>query len=148
MTPAEYEKFATQVIEDYAAQKVLSGEAHPEAAVGYAREETEKLLPDGIRTADMLLLTGYADNQPIGALWLALPSPQRTQAWIFMLLVDETQRGRGYGRAIMVAAEDVLTARGIHELGLNVFGHNTVARRLYEDLGYQVTAQQMAKRLG
>ena len=33
-----------------------------------------------------------------------------------------------------------------HDLvGLNVHGQNTVARGLYDSLGYQVTAQQMKK---
>jgi hypothetical protein len=30
-------------------------------------------------------------------------------------------------------------------VGLNVLGNNTVARGLYDNLGYQVTAQQMKK---
>ena len=45
----------------------------------------------------------------------------------------------------MLAAERELAARGWHELGLNVFGYNTAAIRLYESLGYEVAAQQMTK---
>jgi ribosomal protein S18 acetylase RimI-like enzyme len=36
-------------------------------------------------------------------------------------------------------------SRGMTSLGLNVFGQNTVARGLYESLGYDVTALQMKK---
>lgn len=32
--------------------------------------------------------------------------------------------------------------------GLNVFGTNTVARRLYESSGYQITSMNMRKELG
>ncbi len=32
---------------------------------------------------------------------------------------------------------------GVVSIGLNVFGPNVAARRLYEDLGYQVTSTQM-----
>jgi ribosomal protein S18 acetylase RimI-like enzyme len=35
----------------------------------------------------------------------------------------------------------------MRSVGLNVHGGNTVARSLYEGLGYQVTAQQMKKPL-
>jgi ribosomal protein S18 acetylase RimI-like enzyme len=147
MTPAEFERFTDGVIADYAAQNVLSGAEPADTAVAQARDETEKLLPDGVRTANMLLLTAVDGRQQVGSLWLSLPSAHRTLAWVYMVLVDPAHRGHGYGRAIMLAAEGELVSRGVTELGLNVFGHNTVARRLYEDIGYEVTAQQMAKKL-
>jgi GNAT superfamily N-acetyltransferase len=146
MTEPEYEQFTIRVVGDYARQIVDAGEVLPETAEEQARDETEGLLPDGVGTTNMLLLTAFDDDRPVGSLWLALPSGRRTVAWVFMVLVDAAERGRGYGRAIMLAAEQELASRGIHELGLNVFGHNTVARKLYEDLGYEITAQQMAKR--
>jgi ribosomal protein S18 acetylase RimI-like enzyme len=45
----------------------------------------------------------------------------------------------------MQRAEDEARARGMTSLGLNVHGHNVVARSLYESLGYDVTAMQMKK---
>ncbi len=45
----------------------------------------------------------------------------------------------------MLLAEQEATARGMTSVGLNVHGQNTVARGLYDSLGYQVTAQQMKK---
>lgn len=47
----------------------------------------------------------------------------------------------------MLAAERELVDRGVSRLGLNVFGANKTAVRLYERLGYQVIAQQMTKPL-
>jgi ribosomal protein S18 acetylase RimI-like enzyme len=41
----------------------------------------------------------------------------------------------------MQAGEVASLAAGDHRLGLYVFGHNTVAVRLYESLGYQVVDQ-------
>lgn len=43
--------------------------------------------------------------------------------------------------------EAELTHLGVPELGLNVFGTNTVAIGLYRSLGFEVTSQQMAKRI-
>jgi ribosomal protein S18 acetylase RimI-like enzyme len=90
----------------------------------------------------------YGSNHTVGWLWLALPAPDRpATAWIHGITVLPDHRGQGYGRAIMLAAESEVAARGISNLGLNVFATNTPAVHLYQSLGYTVTAQQMAKPL-
>jgi ribosomal protein S18 acetylase RimI-like enzyme len=68
-------------------------------------------------------------------------------AWVNDVEVDEAFRGRGYGRQVMLLAEQAAAARGMTSVGLNVHGSNAVARDLYDSLGYQVTAQQMKKSL-
>ncbi len=47
----------------------------------------------------------------------------------------------------MELAEAEARLRGATELGLNVFGHNQVARQLYESMGYTATSIQMKKNL-
>lgn len=148
MTPAEYEAFMARAIGEYAEDKARAGDFDPETAYEESRAECDRLLPDGLDTAGHLLLTAVDGGTAVGLLWLALPGVQRRSAWVFDIRVDEEHRGRGYGRAIMLAGERVLVERGVGELGLNVFGDNTVARHLYESLGFRVTAQQMAKPLG
>jgi len=54
------------------------------------------------------------------------------------LAVDEKLRGRGIGRALMEAAIDESRRRGARRLTLRVLGPNTVARRLYDDCGFEV----------
>ena len=50
--------------------------------------------------------------------------------------VDERLRGRGLGRALMVAAEDEARRR---DCGLVAFhAYDLLAKRLYERLGYEV----------
>jgi len=61
--------------------------------------------------------------------------------------VSAGHRGKGYGRAIMLAAEDELRQRGAERLGLNVFGTNRTAIALCDSLGFAVTSQQMSKPL-
>ena len=63
------------------------------------------------------------------------------------IMIEPRYRGRGYGRGIIEAVEHELIIRGVDRLGLNVFGHNTVALRLYESMGFSMTSQQMAKTL-
>lgn len=81
-------------------------------------------------------------------LWLATNSPDGVQAgWIHAIEVDEAHRGKGYGRELMLLAEVESRRRGLTAERLNAFGPNVVARQQYESLGYEITSQNMAKRL-
>jgi ribosomal protein S18 acetylase RimI-like enzyme len=48
----------------------------------------------------------------------------------------------------MRALEGEAKRLGFKKLGLHVFGHNMIARGLYEKLGYAITNLNMAKSLG
>ena len=89
-----------------------------------------------------------AGDEPVGTLWLAVPGPDDpTMAWVYDIEIEPAYRGRGYGRAAMLLAEAEARARGMASIGLNVHGQNTVARSLYDSLGYATTALQMKKAL-
>lgn len=47
----------------------------------------------------------------------------------------------------MAAGEQYATEHGATSIGLHVFGHNLVARRLYDQLGHQVSSTHMIKSL-
>jgi GNAT superfamily N-acetyltransferase len=61
--------------------------------------------------------------------------------------IEEEHRGKGYGRAAMLAAEQVVQAAGMTHIALNVFGFNTTARAMYDSLRYRVVSTQMTKPL-
>jgi ribosomal protein S18 acetylase RimI-like enzyme len=73
--------------------------------------------------------------------------PEPPHAFIYNIEIDETQRGKGYGKATMLALESEVRALGLHRIGLHVFGHNETAIRLYERSGYHTTNILMAKDL-
>jgi ribosomal protein S18 acetylase RimI-like enzyme len=58
------------------------------------------------------------------------------RGWVYYVTVDPDHRFKGYGRAIMAAAEDWLRARGIEKLQLMVRGDNTKVHAFYGSLGY------------
>ena len=62
-------------------------------------------------------------------------------SFVFDVEVNADQRGKGRGKAIMIAGEAAALMAGSTRLALHVFGHNTVARRLYERLGYEIIDQ-------
>lgn len=58
--------------------------------------------------------------------------------YISNLAVDPRYRSQGIGRQLLLACESVVRQWGQEELYLHVLDSNTIARRLYASLGYQV----------
>jgi ribosomal protein S18 acetylase RimI-like enzyme len=58
------------------------------------------------------------------------------RGWVYYVAVDPARRGKGFGRAIMNAAENWLRVRGIEKLQLMVRGDNTRVQAFYGSLGY------------
>ena len=112
-------------------------------------EQTAELLPQGVETPGMLLLMAEtAGGEPVGHLWVALERRRGFPgAWIYAIEIAPDQRGKGYGRALLLAAEQATARRGVGTIGLNVFGPNTAARNLYESAGYEIASLQMHKEL-
>lgn len=131
-------------------EQVRAGYWTEDEAEARSAKQTDSLLPQGIDTPGMLLLIAEnLDGIAIGHVWVALqPRPgSGTGAWIYSIQIESEQRGNGYGRALLFAAEQEIVRRGIGVIGLNVFGSNKVARNLYESAGYQVTSMHMQKEL-
>ncbi len=146
-TPDEIEAWLPRLAAEYAAAIAGSGSLPPADARRKADSDLRAQLTDGPAHAGQLIFRLIAGEQPAGWLWLAVPVPagDPAMAWVNNVEVDEEFRGRGYGRQAMLLAEREAAARGMTSVGLNVHGQNTVARGLYDSLGYQVTAQQMKK---
>jgi ribosomal protein S18 acetylase RimI-like enzyme len=145
---AEFDAWRVRLISAYAAEKVQAGDWTAEEAGGLAARQTDSLLSRGARTPGMLVLAAEApDGEPVGMVWVALNRDRPGAAWIYYIEVRPEQRGKGYGRALLRAAEQHSARHGATEIGLNVFGPNAVARSLYETSGYEITAINMRKRL-
>jgi ribosomal protein S18 acetylase RimI-like enzyme len=149
MTAAEFGEFRSRLIRDYAADHVQAGNWPAAGAEDRAAAEIDGLLPEGVRTpGTSLLIAQAADGGTVGHVWVALRGPGPSgDAWIYDIEIVPEQRGRGYGRALLAAAEQVAARHGARFLALNVFGPNAVARGLYESAGYKITTLQMRKEL-
>jgi len=150
MSEAEYERFHSNLAAEYARVNVEAGNWPEEESLELSKNALEELLPQGRGTPRVLLLS--ADNSAgeyVGYLWIGLDRPGTSKpfAWIYDIEVSEAQRGKGYGRALLRAAEEETLRNGIPTLGLNVFGTNQVARKLYESSGYSITQIAMSKTL-
>jgi len=125
---------------------------HGGIAEHVAREKAEhdfaSLLPDRFATEGQYVFAveDVDSGEVVGRVWFALRDINGEQgAFVYDIEIDDEQRGRGFGRAAMLALEDEVRALGLPRIALNVFGGNEVARGLYRSIGYVETAVWMSK---
>jgi ribosomal protein S18 acetylase RimI-like enzyme len=149
MLPDEFVAYLEWAIDDYAAELERNGKVTGVAAKAASRASFDSLLPDGLATVGHFLLVAMDpdDDERVGVLWFGPSTDDPAMAWIYDITVDGDKRERGWGRAIMRAFEGEARAHGFARAGLNVYGDNHIARRLYESLGYVETARQLHKEL-
>jgi ribosomal protein S18 acetylase RimI-like enzyme len=148
MTDEQYRAYRDTAEDGYAKHIAESGLMAWPDAVQKASEDFTRLLPDGLATADSYLWTAYDGAAEVGMLWLLIETrSDGRRAFVGDVRVRAEVRRRGYGEAIMTAAEALGRERGATTIALNVFGNNVGARALYEGLGYETTAVQMRKLL-
>lgn len=143
-SPGEAALIIENAASTYADQLAESADLGSADAAREAADQLARLLPDGLATPGMVFLVAETAGRVVGGVWLARRAGNgRDLAWVYDLHVDPDARGRGVARQLMLAAQQRARELGAPAVGLNVFAPNLVARRLYESLGYTVTAQQM-----
>lgn len=102
------------------------------------------ILPQGLATEGVRVWAVEADGRGVGTVFVGR---RDGGFWLYDITIDEAERGRGHGRAAMVALEAEARALGFERVTLNVWGGNDVARGLYRSLGYAEDSVHMSKRL-
>jgi ribosomal protein S18 acetylase RimI-like enzyme len=142
----EFEDWLGRTRDGYVRGMVEDGDFPEPEAREKAWDDFATLFVDGFRTAGhaVFALEDDSSGERVGSLWLG----ERPHALaVYDVYVEEGLRGRGYGRAAMLLAEDEARRRGFDQIVLNVFAGNVVARSLYESLGYQERGVSMSKSL-
>ncbi|WP_433649566.1 GNAT family N-acetyltransferase [Micromonospora zamorensis] len=148
MTAQELARLLGSLEQGYADDLVAHRGMTPDAALERSSSQIRESLPAGVASEGALLRMGRVGDTEVGWIWVTLPTAAAPdQAWIHNIEVHEEHRGRGYARRMIQLIEVELAGLKVPELGLNVFGTNTVAIGLYRSLGFEVTSQQMAKRI-
>ncbi|MYX94223.1 GNAT family N-acetyltransferase [Streptomyces sp. SID486] len=140
MTPAEYPGWLAAEKAAYVVDIVRSGAMGKEKAVRKSDQDFAKLIPEGLATPDNTFLVLEAAGERIGTGWLRhghLPGV----TYGYSLFIEERHRGKGYGRAAMVAGEQATLAAGDSMLMFTVWGGNEVAMNLYTSAGYRVVEE-------
>jgi GNAT superfamily N-acetyltransferase len=148
MRDDEFTAWLPKIREDYGQAMIDDGGMAPEGARKKAAADIELLFPGLRPSADQFVFIVEVDGEAVGELWLAERDDLgRRTLFVYDVHVADAHRGSGYGKAAMLLAEEEARRRGIGRLALNVFGRNTVARRLYQSLGYEENAVAMSKSL-
>jgi ribosomal protein S18 acetylase RimI-like enzyme len=144
LTPGELGAWLDEQQRGYIQERIAAGDS-PAEAKDNATRTLLHLFPGGTPVAGQIVGAVMEDGHQVGTLWVGPAGADPQRWWVWDIAIDAAHRGRGLGRATMVLAEDLARAAGAVQIGLNVFGHNSVARHLYASLGYAESAVQMHK---
>jgi ribosomal protein S18 acetylase RimI-like enzyme len=90
------------------------------------------------------------DGNYAGHLWLCEEQDRwsgATRLWVRTVAIVTKYRSRGWGRLLMERAVEEARVRRIATVGLAVAADNVVARKLYEEMGFEATMLNMLKRI-
>ena len=83
--------------------------------------------------AESTILVGEAESKVVASVMVGHDGHR---GWLYYLAVDPAIQKSGYGRRMVAAAEDWLTARGVPKVMLMVRPENDKVRAFYDALGY------------
>jgi GNAT superfamily N-acetyltransferase len=151
MTPDQLQAFIEEDSPRYAAENVRAGFWPESGSLERAREAYERFLPQGIDTPGhhLFVIRDELTGVGVGTIWIgAHPSGVEHVGMVLSLYVEANYRRQGYARQAMLGVENLARQLGWVSLGLQVFGDNQPAGRLYNSLGYKMRSMNMVKALG
>jgi ribosomal protein S18 acetylase RimI-like enzyme len=148
MDPSIFDAYLERSTADYAEEHIRSGNWQREGALEKARAEFKHLLPDGLQTKDQYLysITEPDTGRKLGMIWFKVTEDgTRRRAFFYEFYIDESYRGKGFGKQALAALDETLASLGVDFIDLHVFASNTTAIELYKKMGYEVTNMYMRK---
>ena len=88
-------------------------------------------------------LVAVADNQIVGHLIIRYPSEDKTVVRFGFVIIDDTKRDKGYGKAMLTLAIDYAQKQlGAKKITLGVFTENPSAIACYKSVGFKITSER------
>jgi ribosomal protein S18 acetylase RimI-like enzyme len=148
MTASEFDPWRELAIRGHASQTARATGVRFEIAEQQARDLLPRMLPQGVQTEGMHFFVVASELYgDVGSLWLGRHPEISDAGYVFDIEIHDEFRGRGFGRAAMLAAEKFMRHQGRTQLALWVAGGNDAARALYDSLGYSIIGTSMSKTL-
>jgi RimJ/RimL family protein N-acetyltransferase len=152
MDAAGFAAWKQRAVPAFAADKIASGDWPQAGALQRSQAGFDALLPMDENTPGQHL--GHlvdADGRAIGWAWIhigpEIEGAVERNAFLYDFGIVAALRGKGLAREALAAVEARAHELGATRLGLHVFGHNHVARHLYERAGFMVTDLNLSKPL-
>ena len=91
---------------------------------------------------DKYPLTAIAGENVVGHILLRYPTDDKSIMRLGFIIVDDTKRGRGYGKQmIRLAIEYARRELGTSRITLGVFCDNLSALECYKSVGFRITSE-------
>lgn len=148
MSEDEHSRIREPSLESYA-QDIARNFKRPMDEVRIeAKEQVNRILKDGLATQGhfMFDVVEKKNGETVGYIWFNVEKDKK-RAFLYDILIHKPYRGKGYGRKTLRLLEATLRDMDIKQLGLHVFGDNTVAISLYKMQGYYTASFNMQKDL-
>jgi ribosomal protein S18 acetylase RimI-like enzyme len=95
---------------------------------------------------DEAVFVAEEDDRVVGFVRVSVTEkPWGMSCEVGTLMVEESARGKGWGRSLMQAAEEFARAAGTKGIRVDVLEANDAARRFYEAAGYAAFAVRYGK---
>ena len=148
MNEEEFDQYMEYFIPDYAKDLSDNFMIPMEKALEESKNLMGTLFPEKQDSADQHICNIYspADEKNIGVIWYNIQT-ESNKAYIYHILIHEAFRKRGFASRVLKELEETVKSSGVTSMGLNVFGNNPGAQRVYEKLGYQPASIAMGKRI-
>ncbi|MDV3124831.1 GNAT family N-acetyltransferase [Mycobacterium sp. 21AC1] len=94
------------------------------------------------RLREQAQFAAIVDGAAVGLIGAQQENPQTV--YLYSLWLDPGARGRGLAHGLITAAVEWATTRRAHTVRLRVAADNTVARAIYESVGFTITNSETA----
>ena len=112
------------------------------------RDVLEEVTAEALNDPSVSILVADTGTKLLGFVKLRyIPKSWGHSCEVDLLAVDESERGKGIGSALMDEVEERARARGVTGMRLNVSLGNEGAQRFYEGRGYSQSAIRLGKAL-
>jgi ribosomal protein S18 acetylase RimI-like enzyme len=107
-----------------------------DAAMKTASETMKLVLPEGVATTGhtFAVVEDAEKGGKVAVLWVAMLDGEKS--FCYNIEVEEGMRGRGLGKKSLVIWEVIAAGQGATSMGLNVYGTNIVALKLYQGAAF------------
>lgn len=148
MNEDEFSSYKGPQLEKYAQDIAKTFKRPIEEVRNEAQEQVNRLLKNGLSTPGHFLYNVIEKKSGtiVGHVWFNLEK-EKKRAFLYDILIQESYRGKGYGRKTMQLLEAKLRDMGVSQLGLHVFANNEVAINLYKTQGFYLASHNMQKDL-
>ncbi len=99
---------------------------------------TENFFEDFLKSKNsFFFIAKHDDGEIIGILTIGIYNiPSGTKVWIEDVVIDETERGKGYGKELVLFAICYAKSIGAKKIGLTSSPIRVAANKLYQKLGF------------